>query len=300
MRGSPLQTEKTRSVIEFALALVVVLIGVRAVGTPWALSAFPVVALGVYVASQAFGRLARIQAVERELLSRARADFVHEFRRSTLPRQIYWLLLAIAEADGAAGPQEQNLVREFLLERFPPDDVRDIARWHEERVTAAQVGPLARSLRRTLSVSETETLFFWACLVTFADERFNQSERLALADAADGLGLDAAHARRIFWHAKHAYLGTGRNGGGTQDRARRQNGQQRTGTQRTSTTTGRQRALQILGLDETATADEVRKRYRLLAKKFHPDRHVHLGEAAAQEAAARFREVQKAYEELSA
>lgn len=289
MQSSPLQAEKTRAVVEFVLAVTVVLIGVRAVGTAWALSAFPVVVLGVYVASQAFSRLARIQAVERELLARARAEFVHEFRRSTLPRQIYWLLLAIAEVDGAAGETERKLVREFLLDRFPPEDVRDIARWHEERLSTAQVGALAKSLRQTLSRSETETLFFWACLVTFADERFNDRERRALGEAAKGLGLDAAQARRIFWHAKHSYLGSGRS----DDEPRRQQA-----SRPSTTTSARQRALQILGLDETAGSAAIRTRYRLLAKKFHPDRHVHLGDAAAREAAARFREVRKAYEDL--
>jgi len=291
MPASPLQAEKTRSLLEFAAAVVVVLIGARAVGTAWALSAFPVVALGVYIASQAFARLARIQAVERELFARAQADFVRTFRRSTLPRQVYWLLLAVAESDGVAGAQEQKLVREFLLDRFPPEDLRDIARWHEERVTAAQVSALARSLRRTLTTSESETLFFWACLVTFADQRFNQRERTALADAAEGLGLGAAHARRIFWHAKHAYLGSGPRRPGAHGHG---NGRP------ASTPSGRQRALEILGLDDGASAEEVRKRYRQLAKEFHPDRHIHLGEAAAQEAAARFREVQQAYHELQA
>ncbi|MEZ5966304.1 MAG: DnaJ domain-containing protein [Planctomycetota bacterium] len=287
---SPLQADKRRSQIEFVLAVTVVLIGVRAVGTSWALSAFPVVALGVYVASHAFARLTRIQAVERELLTQARADFAREFRRSTLPRQVYWLLLAVAEADGAAGEPERALVRQFVLDRFPPDDVRDIARWHEERLTTAQVGPLARSMRETLSRSETETVFFWACLVTFADQRFNEREREALRDAAKGLGLDPQQARRIFWHAKHSYLGRGsRHGDG-----------ERASSTRTGPTSARERALQILGLDETASDADVRTRYRLLAKKFHPDRHIHLGDAAAQEAAARFREVQAAYEELRA
>lgn len=301
MLDSPLRAYKTRSIFEFVLALMVVLIGVRAVGTSWAITAFPVVGLGVYVASQAFARLARIASVERELLQRAREDFVREYRRSTLPRQVYWLLLAIAEADGAAGDKERRLVREFLLERFPPEHVHDIARWHEERVSAAQVRPLASSLRATLTQSETETLFFWACLVTFADSRFNEREQEALRQAADGLGLDAVHARRIFLHAKHSYLGAEPRAE-QRERANRswgrQESRQETRKPPPRTTSPRQRALEILGLGEDASDADVRRRHRELAKRFHPDRHVHLGETAAKEAAARFREVQRAYEEL--
>ena len=35
--------------------------------------------------------------------------------------------------------------------------------------------------------------------------------------------------------------------------------------------TGQKRALEILDLDVTATADDVRKRYKGLVKKYHPD-----------------------------
>jgi tellurite resistance protein len=289
-----LHSEKVRSLRRFVLAVLVVLLGVRAVGTPWALTAFPIVVVGVFIAGQAFARLARLAVLEREILTDTRAAFAHQFRRSTLPKQVYWLLLAIAEADGEAGAKEQQLVREFVVERFPPERTHDIADWHAARSQRPGVRTLANILRGTLTRSETETLFFWACLVAFVDQRFNDYEQAALKEAALGLGFDATHARRIFWHAKHAYLGSeasNGHGAGAGDGGRPPR-------QAAPNLSARQRALQILGLDESANADAIRRRHRELAKKFHPDRHIHLGEAAAKEAAARFREVQGAYEVL--
>ena len=50
---------------------------------------------------------------------------------------------------------------------------------------------------------------------------------------------------------------------------------------------------EVLGLTKSASTDEIKKAYRTLAKKYHPD----LNKAA--DAAEKFKEVQEAYEVLS-
>lgn len=290
MSASPLQAEKRKSALHLLLALAVVLFGVRAVGTGWALVAFPAVVAGACVASSAFGRLMRLRVVENALLAAARQQFAREFRRSTLPRQVYWLLLAVAEIDGEATPAEQELVRRFVLERFVGADLRELADWAATRLDRAQVPLLAASIRSVITAAEAETILFWACLVAFADQQFNALEHETLQDVARGLRIDSAHARRIFLHAKHSFLGHEPGG-----RRRHEAGA------RSRTSSGpRQRALEILGLDAAATYEHIRKRHRELVKAHHPDRHRHLGAKAAQEAAVRFREVQAAYELLTA
>ncbi len=60
----------------------------------------------------------------------------------------------------------------------------------------------------------------------------------------------------------------------------------------------RDNAYKILEIDKTATNDEVKKAYRKMAKKYHPDKVAHLGKEHQKGAEEKFKQVQKAYEQL--
>ena len=57
-------------------------------------------------------------------------------------------------------------------------------------------------------------------------------------------------------------------------------------------------AYKILEIEKTATDDEVKKAYRKMAKKYHPDKVVTENEAIKKGAEEKFKQVQKAYEEI--
>ncbi|HUH28331.1 TerB family tellurite resistance protein [Gelidibacter sp.] len=57
-------------------------------------------------------------------------------------------------------------------------------------------------------------------------------------------------------------------------------------------------AYKILEITKEATNDEIKTAYRKMAKKYHPDRVIHLGEAHQKGAVEKFRQVQEAYEKL--
>lgn len=59
-------------------------------------------------------------------------------------------------------------------------------------------------------------------------------------------------------------------------------------------------AYKILEISKTATDDEVKKAYRTMAKKYHPDRVNTKDEAIKRGAEEKFKEVQKAYETVQA
>ena len=55
---------------------------------------------------------------------------------------------------------------------------------------------------------------------------------------------------------------------------------------------------EVLGVDKNASAAEIKKAYRTMAKKYHPDKLQHMDEAYRQGAEEKFRKVQEAYEQL--
>ncbi|TPN83965.1 TerB family tellurite resistance protein [Aquimarina algicola] len=57
-------------------------------------------------------------------------------------------------------------------------------------------------------------------------------------------------------------------------------------------------AYTILEIDKSATDAEVKKAFRTMAKKYHPDKVQHMDEVHVKGAEAKFREVQKAYDQI--
>ena len=54
----------------------------------------------------------------------------------------------------------------------------------------------------------------------------------------------------------------------------------------------------ILGLSSGASPEEIKRAYRKLANKYHPDKVSHMGEEFRELAERRFKEIQSAYQEL--
>ncbi|GAA4890681.1 co-chaperone DjlA [Flaviramulus aquimarinus] len=57
-------------------------------------------------------------------------------------------------------------------------------------------------------------------------------------------------------------------------------------------------AYKVLEIEKSAAVDEIKKAYRKMAKKYHPDKVIHLGKEHQKGAEEKFRQVQAAYEQI--
>jgi len=57
-------------------------------------------------------------------------------------------------------------------------------------------------------------------------------------------------------------------------------------------------AYKVLEITKSAKVDEIKKAYRKMAKKYHPDKVIHLGKEHQEGAEEKFRQVQAAYEQI--
>ncbi len=248
---------------------------------------------GFILAMNSIGPMIRLLTREVHARRRWGDDANRTFLRASLPRRIYYLLAAVAQADGPMSQKEREAVRHFVLARFAdPVHQGEFRAWEAQPFAVNDRSGLAARIATGLDDTEIDTLFCWCCLVAFSDGRFKPEEHTALQEVASGLGITKYRARMLFHLAKAQFQNPGQRGS-------RWSNNRQNGTGARPSVDERALAYETLGLPRTAKPEQIRRRHRELVKQFHPDRHSHLGDAAQREATERFHEIQRAYELLS-
>jgi DnaJ like chaperone protein len=120
--------------------------------------------------------------------------------------------------------------------------------------------------------------------LVFVDEEMIDREFTALIRLGELIGVQSVYIeKRVIEHRKRIFGSTAGN--------ERLHSIANSGTRR-------KMALAILDLGSSATEEDIKKSYRALVKKYHPDRNLDKSEEERREFAQRFLEIQDAYEEL--
>jgi DnaJ like chaperone protein len=175
------------------------------------------------------------------------------------------LSAAVIKADGKTLQAELDYVKDFVRRNFGdaavPEAMRLLEQFTRQEINIYSVGP---QIARYMNYSQRLQLFHYLVQIALADKEFVKSEKNVLEAIGATIGLtqsDISSIISMFYKETNA-------------------------------------AYSVLGIDPSASDDEVRTAYRRMAMKNHPDKVATLGPEVQKAAAEKFRQVQEAYESI--
>ncbi|QFR42871.1 J domain-containing protein [Sulfurimonas xiamenensis] len=181
------------------------------------------------------------------------------------------LMAKLAYADGVVSPEEVEVVKEFLSKTMKLENqakTEMLNTFNQAKYSPKPFEYYANILLNNFDTNLLSAVLDVLFLIAIADGTISAEEELLLLEAETIFGIKGSMYNE-FKHQSH-----------------KQN------------KTKKEHYLDVLGLDANATQDEIKKTYRRLAMKFHPDRMRHLGEEFIHEAEAKMKEINAAYEYL--
>jgi DnaJ like chaperone protein len=174
------------------------------------------------------------------------------------------LMAAVLKADGKIMQSELDYVKKFLVQRFGAEAAGKHLLFL--RSTLQQPLPLYEvcgQIRANLNLPARLELLHLLFGIAAADGEINVSERNIIRRIAEHLGISQADFSSV--SAMFA-------------------------------TVDKSWAYKVLEVERSATDDEVKKAYRRMAIKHHPDKVAQMGEEVQRAATEKFRKVREAYE----
>lgn len=175
------------------------------------------------------------------------------------------LTAAVMKADGKVMKSELNFVKDFLAKNFGNDNLQnriDILRnLLDKNIDVYQA---CEKIRTAFPYATKLQLLHYLFGIAVADSDCSKSEKDLIERIANLIGLSSADYKSIeamyFNVTDSAYV--------------------------------------ILQIEKTASDEEVKKAYKRMCIKYHPDKVAHLGEEAQKAANAKFQEINNAYEKI--
>lgn len=175
------------------------------------------------------------------------------------------LSAAVMKADGSIKKSELEYVKRFFLRNFGQERAEKyILMLREILKQDIQVYDVSQQIGRFMDYSSKLQLLHYLFGIASADGSTHENEIDIISIIAKYMGISSADFQSI----KAMFV---------QDV---------------------DSAYKILGIDSNATDDEIKKAYREMAKKYHPDKVAYLGEDVRKSAEQKLQEVNEAYEKI--
>ena len=186
-------------------------------------------------------------------------------QRNSFMVSLLVLSSAVIRADGKYLQQEYDYVRAFIRTNFgtqaEPEAMRILQELNGKQINIYEVGS---QIARNMNYSQRLQLFHYLADLANADGNVCKEERDVLAAIASALRITSSDAESILAMFSKAS----------------------------------ESAYTVLEISPSATDEEVKKAYRSMAMKNHPDKVANLGPEVQKAAQEKFQKIQEAYETI--
>ncbi len=204
------------------------------------------------------------------------------------------LIAAVMRADGEVRKSELDYVKKFLLNNYGEERGKQYLAMLRDLVkpqTNIDIVGICQQIKVNTDYTTRYHMVDFLFGLATADGFYSQEENNVLKEIANWLGINSRDYVSMF--TRHV------NGGS--HRGNYQSGQSNySGGSSYSRPSYKEDPYQVLGISSSATDDEVKKAYRRLAMKYHPDKVESMGEEVKKNAEAQFRKINEAYEQIKA
>jgi DnaJ like chaperone protein len=194
----------------------------------------------------------------------------NQTQRRTTPADFELHLLSLSslviKADGKISQSELDFVRKYFVQSYGKERANEIFKIFNEVIKKQQISAaqICAKLRQQMRYESRLQVLHFLFSIAKADGYVSEPEVKEINNISGYLGINY----RDFESIKAMFFSNPDS------------------------------AYKILEIDTTATPSEIKKAYRTMVKKYHPDKLQHMDEAYRKGAEDKFRKVQEAYEHL--
>lgn len=175
------------------------------------------------------------------------------------------LVAAVMKADGKVMKSELNYVKKFMVHNFGEASAREAIKMLRDLLNQnIPVKDVCRQIKQNMNYSARLQLLHFLFGVALADDHVDEKERQVIEYIGKEMGIGASDFESIqamFVRDIHSDY-------------------------------------KILEIEPTASNEELKKAYRRMAMKYHPDKVSHLGNDFQKAAKDKFQKVSRAYENI--
>lgn len=224
------------------------------------------------------------------------------------------LMAAVMQANGQAKRSELDFVKDYIKKAFPTEkDQRNalqlLKNLLEENI---DIQGVAKQVGRQMNIYHKRELLHFLIGIGYADGMFERSEDAVIKKIAILMGvsnIDYESIKSSYFADENKDNGNKRGSYSQKSSQYNSNNSSNRNSSSNNSYSGSSRARQsgsmslsiaysLLGIESSATNEDVVKAYRSMCKKYHPDRVATLGEGAVKDAEERMSKINQAYDLL--